>query len=791
MNIKQIENNSIIITPSHNKNRIIKELNNMILNIKIMSLEELIKKLTFDYNEKTIYHLMKKENIKYEIAKNYIKNIYYIENINYNNKKLNKLIEIKNYLEGKNLLIYDNLFKEYIKNKKIYIIGYNHIKKYEQKILNQLQNTKIEIIKNTYNSYEPKIYEFNTITEEIEFVAYNICKLITNNIDINNIKLVNVSNDYFNEIKKIFKFYNIPINLNNKNIYGTKLVQDFINLYQEDINKTLEELKNIHNLNNEINLKIYNKIIDICNKYSWCNNYLDIKDLIINKLKNTVIKNKYTNSIEITNLENIENEYVFILNFNQGNIPKIYKDEDYIDDLNKELLNIETSIENNIIEKEKVINEIKNIKNVIITYKLKTPFSSFYPSSIIEHLSKNIIKEKEEKLISYSKIYDEIKLTKKIDNFIKYGTKDNYLNTLYNNYKIDYKTYNNKYTKIDNDKLLKYIDNKLLLSYSSLDNYYHCSFRYYINNILKLNTYEETFSTKIGNLFHYVLEKTLKNNDDYKKHWIDFINNLELNNKEKFLINELENNMKFTIETIKKHLKYCSLTNTLYEEKIYVNKDNKTKITFMGIIDKLMYEKLNDKTIVAVIDYKTGNTNIDLNKTYYGLSMQLPIYLYLADKAGLKNIVVAGFYLQNIINNETTSKSDDNQKEKEEALKLNGYSNELKDILKYFDSSYENSEVIKSMRTKSDGNFYSYSKTLNNNEISNLIKLVDKKIEEASANILDTRFDINPKQIGFSKDSLIGCKYCTFKDICFKKEKDIIVLKEQDYKEFLGGENNA
>ena len=789
MNVNNIENNSIIITPQYKKNKIIKELNNKLLNIKIMSLDEFIKKLTFDYDEKTIYHLMKNENIKYEIAKNYIKNIYYIENKDYNNQKINKLVEIKNYLETNNLLIYDNLFKEYIKNKKIYIIGYNHIKKYDQKILNELKENKIEIIKPIYNSYEPKIYEFNTITEEIEFVAHNICELIDNNVDINNIKLVNVSNDYYNEIRKIFRFYNIPINLYDKNIYGTNIVKDFIDFYQKDISETLNQLKEKHNLNNETNLKIYNKIIDICNKYSWCDNYLDIKELIINKLKKATIKNTYTNSIEITNLENIENEYTFILNFNQGNIPKIYKDEEYIDDLNKEILNIETSIENNIIEKEKVINEIKNIKNAIITYKLKTPFMVFYPSSIIENLSNNIIKNQKENLTSYSKIYDKIRLTKKLDNLIKFGIKDNYLNVLYNNYKIDYNTYDNSYTKIESNKLLNYLNNKLLLSYSSLDNYYHCSFRYYINNILKLNSYEETFATKIGNLFHHVLEKSFKNNDDYKKYWDNYINELELSNKEKFLINELENNMIFTIETIKKHLKYCSLTNTLYEKKIYVNKNS--TITFMGIIDKLMYEEVNDKTVVALIDYKTGNTNIDLNKTYYGLSMQLPIYLYLASNSELKNIEIAGFYLQNIITNETTTKSNDNQKEKEEALKLNGFSNSNKDILNYFDSSYENSEVIKSLKTKTDGNFYSYSKTLNNNEINNLIKLIDKKIEEASNDILEAKFDINPKQIGFKKDSLIGCAYCNFKDICFKKEKDIVILKEQDYKEFLGGEENA
>ena len=91
-------------------------------------------------------------------------------------------------------------------------------------------------------------------------------------------------------------------------------------------------------------------------------------------------------------------------------------------------------IENNIIEKENTIKLIKNIKNCIITYKLKTPFGVFYPSSIIEELGTDVIKEHNNNNITYSKINDKINLTKKLDNLIKYNIKDSklkYLNKLY------------------------------------------------------------------------------------------------------------------------------------------------------------------------------------------------------------------------------------------------------------------------------------------------------------------------------------------------------------------------
>ena len=52
-------------------------------------------------------------------------------------------------------------------------------------------------------------------------------------------------------------------------------------------------------------------------------------------------------------------------------------------------------------------------------------------------------------------------------------------------------------------------------------------------------------------------------------------------------------------------------------------------------------------------------------------------------------------------------------------------------------------------------------------------------------------FDINPKQVGYAPDSLVGCKFCKFKDICFMDNKDIVILKEEKDLSFLGGEEDA
>ena len=126
--------NSIVVCSSTIKNKILKQ--NILLNIKIMNINELMKKLTFDYDDKAVLKVISNENVKYSLAKMYLDNIYYVEDKEYKNKKLNKLKQIKDYV--KEDLIYDDLFKEYIKNKKIIIINHR-LSKYEKKSTKRLQ----------------------------------------------------------------------------------------------------------------------------------------------------------------------------------------------------------------------------------------------------------------------------------------------------------------------------------------------------------------------------------------------------------------------------------------------------------------------------------------------------------------------------------------------------------------------------------------------------------------------------------------------------------------------------
>ena len=51
--------------------------------------------------------------------------------------------------------------------------------------------------------------------------------------------------------------------------------------------------------------------------------------------------------------------------------------------------------------------------------------------------------------------------------------------------------------------------------------------------------------------------------------------------------------------------------------------------------------------------------------------------------------------------------------------------------------------------------------------------------------ILEGDFSINPKVYDGEN---ISCKFCKFRDICFRKDKNIMYLDKVDDLSFLGGE---
>lgn len=742
-NLSKIGNETLIIT-THNLKLSILKLNKL-LPVKFMDWNEFVKKFYFDYDERAILYLSKKMQIKYEVAKMYLDNLYYVIDNNYDNKKLSLLVEIKKDLDNKELLKYNNNFKDYLHEVDI-IVYDQHLNSFYEKMLTGLN---YRVISRNRQKYDHDVLEFATMEEEVSYVAYQICSLIDKGVDVKNIKLANIGKDYYAVVERIFSLFNLRVNIPyTSKLSSYSLVEKFINNYQDS---SLEVA--ISGLDDQS--VIYDELVKVINKYRI---YQD-KELIIYMLENTYIKSSgYTNGIEIIDyLDYVadKEDYIFLLGFNDGIVPNSYKDTEYITDNIRKEVGLFSLSELNAFLREDIVNNLRDIKNLTITYKLRDDKRTYFPSTLCSNF--NVRKEPVTYSYSYSEVYNKIKLMDAYDNYLKFGKIDSEFAILNNNFKINYHGYNNKYKKINR------ISDGVSLSYSNMELYNKCAFRYYLAKILKLDIFEENFSAFLGSMVHFVMEECLKNNDkEIDKYIQEFSSGRVFTKKEKFFLEKEKLVVNDLLNHVLEEREYGLFDKEMYEKKIEISLDDENK--FVGIIDKIRYLEKDDKTYFALIDYKTGNDDINLKYLPYGLNMQLPIYLYLSKYLNFNNPECVGFYLQKI-----------NVKEKD--FRLVGYSNDCVDTLMIIDKSYDNSKIIKGLKTKKDGSFSRYAKLMNDDDMREIMEFTHEKILETVRNIQENNFEINPK-VTLQKE--IGCEFCKFRDICnvTKSDKVMITLEE-------------
>lgn len=756
----------IIICPNNIKKKYLKD--SKLHDYKFYDLNTIKEKIYFKIDDLALYETIKKYKVKPAIALKMLDSLYYIDK-NYEEPKLNKLFELKTYLEDNNLLIYDPCFLKTLSDE-IIIEGYYYDLELE-KIINILkQHTKVTY-KAPERKYELKeIYEFADIEAEVRFVAEQILELLSKKVDINKIHIVNYNNDYIVIAERVFSLFKIPFNLNkNNSLTQFKITKEFLKM----ISTSTLKVKELEPILKELSLKYkddekLNLIIKVLNKYYKVEESIaDLYDILYFELKQLSIKKeKYLNVVNFDkNLEIYgDDEYVFALSNNEGLNPIICKDNDYLKDDLKHILGISTSYDQNQVLEQEFLNKLSNIKNLILTYKLKCADNKFIVSSILENLTVK-----------------------------KYQFKNNALN--YNKYLYEkLKPYNNEYKEIEFEDLKVYLDNKLNLSYSSMDQFFRCQFRFFLNNILRIEPSEETMATKIGSMFHKILERTLKANyQDYEK-IIDeeTANFLSSNIKEKFYGQKLKKEVLKIIERLKEREKISDFKNAFFEQFLILEKNSKLNIKVLGFVDKILLFNDGINNYVIVIDYKTGTVSTDLTKIKDGFNMQLLTYLYLIKNTNkIPNAKLAGAYIEHILDELKNAEAGKTYEEIEKSNnRLEGLTIKDKQIIEHIDNNYEINSFIKGIKVKNDGEFYNYSKVYTEEEFDILLKYIDENIDKVITAIEICDFKINPKRYITAKPSdIIGCEFCPFKEICYVNAKDIVILNETTMEEILGDEN--
>ena len=257
-----------------------------------------------------------------------------------------------------------------------------------------------------------------------------------------------------------------------------------------------------------------------------------------------------------------------------------------------------------------------------------------------------------------------------------------------------------------------------------------------------------------------------------------------------YIINRVKRMVKRSVWALQNQLKqgefYPALTEWAFGEKDNIDSLNfdlaaGQKLYLKGRIDRIdVCQDKENHLYVKVIDYKSGTTQLDLIKLYYGLQIQLALYLNAAlelEKKRFPDKIVqpAGVFYYNtkdpVLNKEDVKNPENPQEEILKKLKMDGICSSEPEILQKLDKNLAVGKSVESfavpVKYTAKGTFSSNSKVANQKEFAIMMEYVQDKAKKIGREILKGNTSVNPFE--WKKEN--ACEYCPYKEICGFDEK--------------------
>ena len=213
---------------------------------------------------------------------------------------------------------------------------------------------------------------------------------------------------------------------------------------------------------------------------------------------------------------------------------------------------------------------------------------------------------------------------------------------------------------------------------------------------------------------------------------------------------------------------------------IALREDEKNSIVermrLKGRIDRVDLCKDGDNVYIKVVDYKSGKKSFSIASLYYGLQLQLVMYMNVAMAAekklsGGKEAIPAALLYYHVHNPEIDTEDDTDIEAITQAvrskLNMSGLVNEDRDIVRLLDGEISKKSDVIPVEINKDGSIGARSQTAPPEVLTALSGYVNRKIRQQGRNILDGDIEINP----FEDKNHDSCKFCDFRSICGCDEK--------------------
>lgn len=373
-------------------------------------------------------------------------------------------------------------------------------------------------------------------------------------------------------------------------------------------------------------------------------------------------------------------------------------------------------------------------------------------------------------------------------------------------------------------------------SVTRLETYASCAFRHFLQYGLTLKEREEFGfeAVDMGNVYHGVLEifaDKLKHSD-YT--WFDFPEEfgrqtikealtsyaatygdtvLYSSARNEYAITRMERILSRTVLTLQEQLKKGVFTPAHYEvsfqfaedlDSIRIKLSDDERMRLKGRIDRIDTAEDDEHVYVKVIDYKSGNKQFDLAALYYGLQLQLVVYMIAAMELTAKEhpdkkVVPAAMLYYHVedptVESPVELTEEEIQEQILEKLRMNGVVNSEPDIVERLDTTMQDKSRVIPVERKKDGSFSARSSVMSPEELRVVSNYVNHKMQTIGREILDGKIAINPYEKGGEE----ACTYCAYKKVCgfdnqiggYQKRKLADLSKEELFEKMTMEENRG
>lgn len=340
-------------------------------------------------------------------------------------------------------------------------------------------------------------------------------------------------------------------------------------------------------------------------------------------------------------------------------------------------------------------------------------------------------------------------------------------------------------------------------SVTRLEQYAACAYAHFLKYGLELSERQrfELAAADIGNLFHDSIDLCFRKVEEEGRDWRSITDaertglvkqcveqvtsdygNTILNStaRNAYLARRVENITQRTIWALQQQIKRGDFTPAGFEvsfsaadnlEAMKIALSDHESLHLKGRVDRMDLCQDEDQVYVKIIDYKSGSTSFDLLALYYGLQLQLVVYMdAVMELTGRsypdKEVVPAGILYYNIAD-PMVQKSRQTDQESINAqilrqLKMNGLINSELDAIRHLDNTIEKESDIIPVVLKDDAVQEGKSSVASRERFEYLRRFVHEKLKTAGREILDGEVGAVPYKSG----QRTACDYCPYHAVC-------------------------